>query len=94
VRERDEPPGHVLRGRPFSLASASAGRFGGARCLMMLRLILSGCRATVIPNQLSLSFADQAYDDRDRLKHSADIDMLNAMVRQLIDVAQQMRQHD
>lgn len=94
VRERDEPPGHVLRGRPFSLASASAGRFGGARCLMMLRLILSGCRATVIPNQLSLSFADQAYDDRDRLKHGADIDMLNAMVRQLIDVAQQMRQHD
>ena len=23
VRERDEPPGHVLRGRPFSLASAA-----------------------------------------------------------------------
>lgn len=61
---------------------------------MMLRLILSGCRATVIPTQLSLSFADQAYDDRDRLKHSADSDMLHAMVGQLIDVAQQMRQHD
>jgi NAD(P)H-dependent FMN reductase len=94
VRERDEPPGHVLRGRPFALASASTGRFGGARSLMMLRLILSGCRATVIPTQLSLSFADQAYDDRDRLKHSADSDMLHAMVWQLIDVAQQMRQHD
>lgn len=94
VRERDEPPGHVLRGRPFALASASTGRFGGARSLMMLRLILSGCRATVIPTQLSLSFADQAYDDRDRLKHSADSDMLHAMVGQLIDVAQQMRQHD
>lgn len=94
VRERDEPPGHVLRGRPFALASASTGRFGGARSLMMLRLILSGCRATVIPTQLSLSFADQAYDDRDRLKHSADRDMLHAMVGQLIDVAQQMRQHD
>ena len=94
VRERDESPGHVLRSRPFALASASTGRYGGARSLMMLRLILSGCRATVIPTQLSLSFADQAYDDRDRLKHSADSDMLHAMVWQLIDVAQQMRQHD
>ncbi len=94
VRERDEPLGYVLRGRPFALASASAGRFGGARCLAMLRLILSGCRATVIPNQLSLSFADQAYDEMDRLRHVADVDMLHAMVRQLIDVAYQMRQHD
>ncbi len=94
VRERDEPLGYVLRRRPFALASASAGRFGGARCLAMLRLILSGCRATVIPNQLSLSFADHAYDEMDRLRHGADIDMLSAMVGQLIDVAHQMRQHD
>ena len=47
------------------MASASEGRLGGSRCLAALRLILSGCRATVIPNQLALSFADQAYDDRD-----------------------------
>jgi len=34
VRERDEPPGRAMRGRPFALASASTGRFGGARSLM------------------------------------------------------------
>ncbi len=93
VRERNEPPGQALRGRPFALASASTGRFGGARCLMMLRLMLSGCRITVIPNQLSLSFADQAYDDMDRLRHGNDRDMLKALARQLIEVAEQMRQH-
>jgi hypothetical protein len=37
-----------------------------------------------------LSFADQAYDDLDRLKQSADIEALDALVRQLIDVSQQM----
>lgn len=94
VRERDEPFGHVLRSRPFALASASTGRFGGARSLMMLRLMLSGCRVTVIPTQFSLSFADQAYDDMDRLKSVSDRDTLTAMARQLIDVAEQMRQHD
>ena len=44
----------------------------------------------MIPNQLALSFADEAYDDMDRLKHPADIEALKAMVRQLIDFAQQM----
>lgn len=93
VRGR-EAPGEALRGRPFALASASNGRFGGARSLAMLRLILSACRVTVIANQLSLSFADEAYDDMDRLRLDTDSDMLRAMVAQLTDVAAQMRQHD
>ena len=58
--------------------------------LAALRLILTACHATVIPNQLALSFADEAYDDMDRLKHPADIEALNALVRQLIDVSQRM----
>jgi hypothetical protein len=41
----------------------------------------------VIPNQLALSFAGDAYDDMERLKHPADADALKAVVRQLIDVA-------
>jgi hypothetical protein len=61
---------------------------------MMLRLMLSGCRVTVIPTQLSLSSTDQAYDDMDRLKSGNDCDILTAMAQQLIDVAEQMRQHD
>ena len=60
------------------------------RALAALRLILSACGATVVPNQLALSFADQAYDDMDRLKKEADIEAMKAMVRQLIDVSQHM----
>ncbi len=92
VQENHEAKGQVFRERPFAIAAASAGRLGGARCLAALRLILSACRATVIPNQLALSFADQAYDEMDRLKHPGDIEALSAMVRQLIDFAQQMQQ--
>jgi chromate reductase, NAD(P)H dehydrogenase (quinone) len=91
VQDAHEARGQVFRGRPFAIAAASAGRLGGTRCLAALRLILSACRATVIPNQLALSFAEEAYDEMDRLKHPADIDALSAMVRQLSDFAQQMR---
>jgi chromate reductase len=90
VQDAHETRGQVFRGRPFAIAAASAGRLGGTRCLAALRLILSACHATVIPNQLALSFADQAYDDMDRLKHASDIEALNALVRQLIDVSQHM----
>jgi chromate reductase, NAD(P)H dehydrogenase (quinone) len=90
VQDAHETRGQVFRQRPFAIAAASEGRLGGTRCLAALRLILSACHATVIPNQLALSFADQAYDDMDRLKHAADIEALNALVRQLIDFSQHM----
>jgi chromate reductase len=90
VQDPNESRGQVFRQRAFAIASASEGRLGGTRALAALRLILTACHATVIPNQLALSFADDAYDDMDRLKHAADIEALQALVRQLIDFAQRM----
>jgi len=90
VQDANEARGQVFRARPFAIAAASQGRLGGTRALAALRLILSACHATVIPNQLALSFADQAYDDMDRLKNPADIEALKALVRQLINFSQHM----
>jgi chromate reductase len=90
VQDSQESRGQVFRERAFAIAAASESRLGGMRSLAALRLILTACHATVIPNQLALSFAGEAYDDMDRLKHPADIEALNALVRQLIDVSQRM----
>ncbi len=90
VQDAHEVRGQVFRERPFAIAAASESRLGGTRALAALRLILTACHATVIPNQLALSFAGEAYDDMDRLKHPADIEALDALVRQLIDVSQRM----
>ncbi|MDE2329954.1 MAG: NAD(P)H-dependent oxidoreductase [Bradyrhizobium sp.] len=88
VQDPHETRRQVFRERPFAIASASGGRFGGARALMALRLILTACQAPVIPNQLALSFANEAYDDKDRLRLPADIEALKALVRQLIEFSQ------
>jgi NAD(P)H-dependent FMN reductase len=88
VQDPHETRGEVFRQRVFAIAAASESRLGGTRALAALRLILTACHAIVIPNQLALGFADQAYDDMDRLKHPADIEALAALVRQLIDVSQ------
>jgi chromate reductase, NAD(P)H dehydrogenase (quinone) len=90
VQDAHETRGQVFRDRAFAIAAASGNRLGGTRALAALRLILAACQATVIPNQLALSFADEAYDDRDRLKHPADAEALKALARQLIDVSQRM----
>lgn len=90
VQDLHEVRGQVFRERPFAIAAASESRLGGARALAALRLILSACQATVLPSQLALSFATEAYDDMERLKHSADAEALKALVRQLIEFSQRM----
>src|SRR3954470_8612809 len=90
VQDAHETRGQVFRERPFAMAAASEGRLGGTRSLAALRLILSACHASVIPNQLALSYASEAYDDMDRLKHPADVEALKALVRQLIELSQRM----
>src|SRR3954453_6548019 len=90
VQDPHESRGQVFRERAFAIAAASGGRLGGTRALAALRLILTACHATVVPNQLALSFADEAYDDMERLKHAADVEAMGAMVRQLIEFSQRM----
>ena len=90
VQDAHETRGQVFRDRAFAIAAASENRLGGTRSLAALRLILSACHAVVIPNQLALSFANEAYDDMDRLKHPADIEALKALVWQLIELSQRM----
>jgi NAD(P)H-dependent FMN reductase len=90
VQDTHEARGQVFRSRAFAIAGASRGRLGGARAIAALRLILTACQALVIPNQLALAHADEAYDDMERLRHPPDLEALGAMSRQLIDVSQRL----
>src|ERR1700751_860750 len=67
-----EMRGQVFREKPFAIAAASASRLGGTRALAGVGVTLTACQTPVTPNQLALSFADDAYDDMDRLKNQAD----------------------
>src|SRR5437764_8268771 len=83
VQDPHETRGQVFRERVFAIASASGNRLGGTRALAALRLILTACHASVVPNQLALSFADQAYDEMAVLKTAADADAQEARGLQL-----------
>jgi len=91
VRERHEAPLAMFKHRVFALGAASPGGFGGMRSLLALRQVLEiGCGALVIPEQIAIARADQAFDDMDNLKNGHLAATLKAVVRALLDAAQQM----
>ena len=66
VRERGDPTYAAFKGRVFAIARPRRSRAGGLRSLMALRQILElGCGALVIPEQVAIPQADQAFDDMD-----------------------------
>jgi chromate reductase len=91
VREHSEPTYAAFKGRAFALGSAAAGAAGGVRSLMALRQILElGCGALVIPEQINVGRAEQAFDEMDNLKDEALATALKAMVQRLVEFASMM----
>jgi NAD(P)H-dependent FMN reductase len=91
VRERGEAPLAVFKRRAFALGAASPGGFGGMRSLLALRQVLEiGCGALVIPEQITVPHANQAFDDMDNLKDEQSAATLKATVRALVDAAERM----
>jgi chromate reductase len=91
VREGAEPTYAAFRGRVFAIGSAAASSGGGVRSLMALRQILElGCGALVIPEQISVPRADQAFDDMDNLKDEGLAAALKTMARRLVELASVM----
>ena len=88
VRERGEPAYAAFKGRVFAIGSATAGGGGGLRSMMALRQILElGCGALVIPEQVGVPRAEQAFDDMDNLKDEALAATLKAAVQRLVELA-------
>ena len=88
VRERGEPTYAAFKGRVFALGAATSGGGGGLRSLMALRQILElGCGALVIPEQIAVPRADQAFDDMDNLKDEVLAAALKTAARRLVELA-------
>jgi chromate reductase, NAD(P)H dehydrogenase (quinone) len=82
-RDRTEPSYADFKGRVFAIGAA-----GGVRGLMALRQILElGCGALVLPEQVTVGRANQAFDDMDNIKDEAVAAALKTMVRRLIELA-------
>ena len=88
IRTADEPPLHVYKSRVFALGAASPGAFGGMRGLIAARQVLQlGLGALVLPDQVAVPKAGEAFDDNGHLKDKALQDALKAVIEKLARAA-------
>jgi chromate reductase, NAD(P)H dehydrogenase (quinone) len=81
-RVKEEPD--VYKTRVFAISGASPGYYGAMRSLLALRQILEvGLGATVIPQQLALPRATQAFEEDGSLKDEARQKTLTGVVEAL-----------
>jgi chromate reductase len=88
VREGKEPALAAYKNRAFALGAASNGTYGGMRSLMALRQVLElGCGALVIPEQIAVREAANAFDETDNLKDERAAGLLKTVASRLVDMA-------
>src|SRR5262249_43284475 len=91
VRERNEPSYSAFKGRVFAIACATSEPNAGLLGLAALRQVLeSGCGALVIPEQVAVAQAGEAFDAMDELSDSRVATAFRAQLTRLVDVARMM----
>lgn len=63
-----EKPLECFNDKVVVLISTSPGKYGGLRGLVTVRSILGNINCIVLPNQIAVPFADEAFDSTGRLK--------------------------
>jgi chromate reductase len=85
--EPGEPPLSAFSGKVAALMSASPGMFGGSRGLAVLRMMLGNIRVLVLPDQVSVSKANEAFTPEGTLhdeKQAAAVQKLGKTLAQTI----------
>ena len=91
-RDEGEPPLHVYKTRVFAIGSASPGAFGGMRGLIALRQTLEmGLGALVLPDQIVVAKATEAFDDQGHLKDKTLMEMYKGLIQKLARAAHIMK---
>jgi chromate reductase, NAD(P)H dehydrogenase (quinone) len=88
VRDPGEVQLAVFQNRAFAIGGASPGRSGALNSLLTLRQVLSiGCRAFVVPEQVAIPNAEQAFNDRDELTDARAAGQLKTVLNKLVGYA-------
>jgi len=88
VRAPGETGLETFKSRVFAISGASPGYYGTMRSLLNLRQILTlGLGALVIPQQLALPRANDAFEEDGSLKDQAQLKMLTGVVEALASTA-------
>lgn len=87
----DEPPLIAFRGKAAALFAASPGALGGLRGLVTVRSILGNIGVHVLPDQVCIPTAYEAFDDAGRLKDERKAKQVAALAQALVSFAAKVK---
>ena len=82
----DEPPLAAFRGKAAALFAASPGALGGLRGLVTLRSILGNIGVIVLPDQVAIPTAHEAFDDAGKLKDERKAKQVANLAKGLVEM--------
>ncbi|MFK7791402.1 MAG: NADPH-dependent FMN reductase [Devosiaceae bacterium] len=82
---------HPFTNTLFSLGGASPGALGGVRGLVAVRTTLVGLNAIVMPEQLTIGAAHQAFNEDGSFANERSAGFAKAQLERLVDVAGRLR---
>jgi chromate reductase, NAD(P)H dehydrogenase (quinone) len=92
--EPNQPSLVCFKDKVVGLMSASPGALGGLRGLVHVRSILGNIGALVLPNQVAIGKADQAFDSSGNLIDQAQQTAIMNLSRKLVTIATQLNRED
>ncbi len=88
----DEPPLAAYKGKVAALLATSPGALGGLRGLVTLRSILGNIGVLVLPDQVAIPTAHEAFDEAGKLKDARKAKQVTALVRNLVKLSGILRE--
>lgn len=85
-----EPPLVAFRGKVAALVSASPGALGGLRGLVHLRSILGNIGVLVLPDQVAIVHAHEAFDEAGNLKDAKQQAAIESLTRALVETVRKL----
>lgn len=91
-RESDDEPALVaFRGKVAALCAASPGALGGLRGLVPLRMMLGNIGVHVLPQQLAVTKAGDAFTEADELADPQQVRTLDGLAAELVRISRALR---
>lgn len=87
----DEPSLVAYRGKVAALCSASPGALGGLRGLATLRSILGNIGVIVLPDQVTVPTAHDAFDEAGQLKDEGKAKQIASLAKRLVETAGKLK---
>ena len=87
----DEPSLVAYKGKAAALLAASPGALGGLRGLVTLRSILGNIGVLVLPDQVAIPNAHEAFDDAGKLKDERKAKQVARLAGALVELAAKLK---